>query len=283
MKLLAPRVCHPPARSGQRRGRERRHRDHRTGVDDRAAREKARLDSNTGPGRKQSACAKKAPPIPLVTDATADLPAPIFLIAASPIVIRQGYFKRLRLIYLFPYQLRPCILNHSSNIWPKCSLIHSWQTVKTGAQAYLYYTDLWSTLDTDLSLHFTGSSRPPPPPPQRERKPLSFVPPCSPPHQLSRSSRGGPCQPATSTKPHTTPPPLLPPSAVLACHQPGQNGFGPFLLRHYHCTLLVVFDVQHPAVQYRDPASRYHCPGSEANGPPTSSHAPTVPQTPRTD
>lgn len=59
---------------------------------------------------------KKAPPIPLVTDATADLPAPIFLIAASPIVIRQGYFKRLRLIYLFPYRLRPCILILSSNV-----------------------------------------------------------------------------------------------------------------------------------------------------------------------
>lgn len=140
-ELLAPRVCHPPARSGQRRGRERRHRAHRTGVDDRAAREKARLDSNTGLGRKQSACAKKAPPIPLVTDATADLPAPIFLIAASPIVIRQGYFKRLRLIYLFPTSFDPV----SSTTPPtpgQSALIHSWQTSKTGAHAYFYYTDL---------------------------------------------------------------------------------------------------------------------------------------------
>lgn len=73
-------------------------------VDDRAAREKARLESNTGPGRKQAARAKNAPPISLVTDATADLRAPIFLIAASPIIIRQGYFKRLRfdLPFLLP-------------------------------------------------------------------------------------------------------------------------------------------------------------------------------------
>lgn len=109
-ELLAPRVLPFTSAYGPEALRERRHRTHRTGVDDRAAREKARLDTNTGPGRKQPARAKKAPPISLVTDATADLPAPIFLIAASPIIIRQGYFKRLRLICLSSYRLRPCIL-----------------------------------------------------------------------------------------------------------------------------------------------------------------------------
>lgn len=121
-ELLAPRVCHPPARSAR-------------GVGGRDAIAPIGPVSTTGQPEKKhdsipiralgasnpSACAKQAPPIPLVTDATADLPAPIFLIAASPIVIRQGYFKRLRLIYLFLYQLRPCILNHSSNTWPECS------------------------------------------------------------------------------------------------------------------------------------------------------------------
>ena len=172
----------------------------------------------------------KAPPIPLVTDATADLPAPIFLIAASPIVIRQGYFKRPRSIYLSSYQLRPCILILSSNVWPEC--FHTQRLAdETGAHTY-FHTGIWSTIDTELSLDFTGSSRPPPP--QRERKPLSFVPPCSPPHQLSRPSRGGPCQPATSTKPHGDTP-LPPPCAVLACHH--RNGFGPFLRRTttVHC------------------------------------------------
>lgn len=121
---LAPRVCHPRARTAQRRGRERRHRApsdrcRRQGSPKRKGKSTTRFQY--GPWAQAIRVFQKVTPIPLVTDATADLPAPIFLIAASPIVIRQVYFKRPRSIYLSSYQLRPCILILTSNVWPECS------------------------------------------------------------------------------------------------------------------------------------------------------------------
>lgn len=232
---VAPRVCHSPTRTdGPEALRERTpscpsDRLSTTGQPEK----KHDSISNTGPGRKQPARAKKAPPISLVTNATADLPAPIFLIAASPIIIRQDYFKRLR--FDLPFLLPASTLYLSSfsfNVWPKGAPIHSGRQARDSltcthalAQTYgprpLTASRFLTLLHQALLLHHSGKRshfrlfRP-------AARPTSF------PALRVVALVNRPPSTKTHYAHHHPPRPPPPPSAVPACHQPSPNGFGPF-------------------------------------------------------